>query len=308
MGFGQGTGRHHLKMEDAFAAYESVRHRLPAITRSGALMQAENLDALTDRIDVFLLDAFGVLNIGETAIDGVPERVAGLQEAGKRVLVVSNAAGYPHADLMAKYERLGYTFDPDDVITSRKTVLHALRQRPATKWGLMATQSLGRADIEDLDVTYLAEDADDYDRAEAFLLLGSAVWTEERQNLLVASLTKNPRPVYVGNPDIVAPRETGFSTEPGSFAHRLANDTGVAPQFFGKPFHNIFDLAFARLGNFDPQRTLMVGDSLHTDILGGQAAGIKTALIAGYGFFAGQDITGPIAVSGIQPDYILARP
>ncbi len=78
--------------------------------------------------------------------------------------------------------------------------------------------------------------------------------------------------------------------------------------FFGKPFGNIFDLAFAQLGRFDPARTIMVGDSLHTDILGGQAAGLKTALIADYGFFAGQDVDGPITASGIQPDYILERP
>jgi ribonucleotide monophosphatase NagD (HAD superfamily) len=52
----------------------------------------------------------------------------------------------------------------------------------------------------------------------------------------------------------------------------------------------------------------MVGDSLHTDILGGQAAGIKSALIAGYGFFAGHDVFPPIISSGIQPDYILDCP
>ncbi|MGC1505775.1 MAG: HAD-IIA family hydrolase [Sulfitobacter sp.] len=289
-------------------AYENVRHRLPDVHRGAACRTLADLDALTDDIDTFLLDAFGVLNIGETAIEGVPDRVAGLQRAGKRVMVVSNAAGYPHADLMAKYARLGYEFSPEDVITSRKTLLHGLAAEPARKWGLMATERLGRADLENLDITYLAEDLRDYDAAEAFLLLGSAVWTQERQSLLEDSLKRSPRPVYVGNPDIVAPREGGFSTEPGHYAHRLADATGVAVTFFGKPFGNIFDLAFAQLGPFDPLRTVMVGDSLHTDILGGQAAGIKTALIAGYGFFAGKDVGGPIAQSGIQPDYILQRP
>jgi len=52
----------------------------------------------------------------------------------------------------------------------------------------------------------------------------------------------------------------------------------------------------------------MVGDSLHTDILGGQAAGLKTALISGFGFFAGHDVESPIRASAITPDYILARP
>ncbi|MHA6326793.1 HAD-IIA family hydrolase [Roseivivax sp. CAU 1753] len=295
-------------MDEAFAAYEAVRHRLPVPTRDAGCARLPDLDALADDFDVFLLDAFGVLNIGETAIDGVPERVAGLQARGKRVLVVSNAAGFPHARLMEKYTRLGYDFAPDDVITSRKTLLHAVRGEAARHWGLMATETLGRADLEGLNITYLAEDPAAYDAAEAFLLLGSAVWTETRQALLEAAITANPRPVYVGNPDIVAPRETGFSVEPGSFAHRLADATGTAPRFFGKPFQNIYDLAQGQLGAPAPDRVLMVGDSLHTDILGGQAAGFRTALIAEYGFFGGQDVDGPIARSGIVPDFILDRP
>ncbi len=153
MGVGQSTGSDHLKRETAFAAYEAVRHRLPDVRRSAPCRRLQNLDAIADEIDVFLLDAFGVLNIGETAIEGVPERVAGLQAQGKRVLIVSNAAGFPHANLMEKYERLGYDFAPEDVITSRKTVLSALQAEPARRWGVMATENLGRADIEDLDLT-----------------------------------------------------------------------------------------------------------------------------------------------------------
>ncbi len=172
----------------------------------------------------------------------------------------------------------------------------------------MATESLGRADIENLNATYLTDDRAVYDTVDAFLLIGSAVWTAERQTMLEASLIHKPRPVYVGNPDIVAPREGGFSTEPGAYAHRLASRTGVSPQFFGKPFRHIFDLAFARVENLDLERTLMVGDSLHTDILGGQVAGVKTALIAGFGFFSGHDVMAPIAQSEIHPDFILERP
>jgi len=295
-------------MHEAFAAYEQARHRLPSVQRGAACQRLPNLDALVGEFDVFLLDAFGVLNIGETAIEGVPERVARLQRAGKRVLLVSNAAGLPHADLMAKYTRLGYRFADGDVITSRKTTLQAVRSEPRWKWGLMADERHGRGDLEDLDVIHLANDARAYDAADAFLLLGSATWTDARQTLLEQSLLRTPRPVYVGNPDIVAPREKGFSTEPGSYAHRFADASKTAPMFFGKPFGNIFDLAFAQLGKFDPDRTIMVGDSLHTDVLGGQAAGVKTALIAGFGFFAGHDVDGPITASGIEPDFILERP
>jgi len=101
----------------------------------------------------------------------------------------------------------------------------------------------------------------------------------------------------------------GFSIEPGHFAHRLADRSGIVPRFFGKPFPDVFELAFASLAKpVDRSRVLMVGDSLHTDILGAQTAKVASALIAGYGFFAGHDIKASIARAGIAPDFILKRP
>ena len=52
----------------------------------------------------------------------------------------------------------------------------------------------------------------------------------------------------------------------------------------------------------------MVGDSLHTDILGAQAAGVASALVTDFGFLAGQDVGDAIAQTGIVPDVILPSP
>lgn len=298
-----------ITVDEAFAAYEAVRHRLPDMPSvAPGYRHAETLAELADEFDVFLLDAFGVLNIGETAIPGTPERVRDLTAAGKRVLIVSNAAGFPHAALMEKYTRLGYDFAPEDVITSRGALLAGLTGRRDLHWGLMATRSTGLRDFEGLNLTYLEEDPAAYAQVDGFLMVGSAAWTDARQSLLEAALSERTRPVLVGNPDIVAPREQGFSTEPGYFAHTLADRTGIAPEFFGKPFINIYDLAFQRLGPVDKSRVVMVGDSLHTDILGARTAGVASALIAGYGFFAGEDVADAIARAGIVPDVVVARP
>ncbi|WP_366871607.1 TIGR01459 family HAD-type hydrolase [uncultured Ruegeria sp.] len=276
----------NISIEDAFEAYEAARHRLPSVAAKDRTFRwAGTLEDIAEDFDVFLLDAFGVLNIGETAIPGTPERIAKLKAMGKRVLVVSNAAGYPHATLMEKYTRLGYDFAPQDIITSRATLLANLNSQHDVHWGLMATPSTGLRELEGLNLTYLEEDSAPYDAVDGILMIGSAAWTEVRQALLESALLKRPRPVLVGNPDIVAPRENGFSSEPGLFAHRLADRTGVVPEFFGKPFGNIFELALKRLGSVDKSRVLMVGDSLHTDILGARAAGIASALVSGYGFF-----------------------
>ncbi len=295
--------------EWAFQAYEAVRGRLPQATFPDHAKQVNTLADLADDVDVFLLDAFGVLNIGERAIPGAAARIRQLRGMGKRVLVVTNAAGYPKRLLMQRYERLGFDFTPDDVISSRDTLLAALADQPARHWGLIASQRFGVEELDHLDTEFMAEDPTAYDRAEGFLFIGAGEWTEARQALLTASLRARPRPVLVGNPDIVSPGDKGLNREPGHYAHRLADETGVTPQFYGKPFSGIFDLALARLDpDQDLSRLVMVGDTLQTDILGGRAAGLKTALLTGYGALRGLDINKAIQSAGIVPHYHMPEP
>ena len=46
-----------------------------------------------------------------------------------------------------------------------------------------------------------------------------------------------------------------------------------------KPSRAYFDACFAQIPGFDPEKCLMVGDSLTSDILGGKNAGIKTVWV-----------------------------
>ena len=298
-----------LSASEAFEAYEAARSRLPD-ARPGRPppKRIETLAAIIDQFDVFLLDAFGVLNIGESPIAGVPERVRELQAAGKRLLVVSNAASTPRDALQQKYQRLGYDIPLEDIITSRMAAIAGLANAPVATWGVMGLAGASMRDFGTLDWVLLGDDPADYAHVGGFLLVGSAEWTENRQRLLEQALEKKPRPLRIANPDIVAPREKGYSTEPGHYAHRLARATGVSPMFFGKPFTNIFDIAFDHLEGFQRSRVVMVGDSLHTDVLGAQTAGIASVLISDFGFFAGEDVLGAIERSAIVPDYIARRP
>ena len=45
---------------------------------------------------------------------------------------------------------------------------------------------------------------------------------------------------------------------------------------YEKPNQSFFKYVFSQIPNFDPERTLIVGDSLISDIKGGALAGIKT--------------------------------
>jgi len=292
-----------------FDAYEAARARLPQPIFSNCFQQADNLINIADDFDTFLLDAFGVLVIGGQAVPGVVARVDELRALGKRVMVVTNSAKATRQAHAVRYAKLGFNFADNDIITSRDPALAAIKQGPDYNWGLVADPALGADGIDHLGGVFLADDEATYETVDAILMLGCTDWNERRQKILEQSLRCNPRPVFVGNPDIAAPQAKTTSYQPGYFAHRLADTTGIGPQFFGKPFANIFECAFARLGpDFNRQRTVMVGDSLHTDILGGRAAGIKTALITDYGTLAGMDINVAINKSGIIPDYVMPRP
>jgi len=58
-----------------------------------------------------------------------------------------------------------------------------------------------------------------------------------------------------------------------------------------------------KFGTFSRNEILMVGDTLHTDILGGNKFGVKTTLVLS-GNTGAEDADLEINSSGIIPDYI----
>ena len=111
------------------------------------------------------------------------------------------------------------------------------------------------------------------------------------------ALLDRPRPVLVGNPDLVAPREWGLSAEPGYYAHELA-DSGLAdPRFFGKPFPEVYRMAEERL-------IAQTGDLL-LHVLGGAAAGWGTVLVTDHGLYKSLDPERLIRASGLRPGYLV---
>ena len=296
----------------AFQHYESIRHTLPSASFPQASMWVQGLADVAQHFDVFLLDAFGVLNVGQTAIKSAPLAVESLQLAGKKVIVLTNGASLPAFEAQKKLQKMGFNFALNDIVASRDALCKGLvtafpQPQDGCLWGVMAQPN---SQLITLPVNNLAlgNNIELYDQVSGFILLGASHWTPHQQQLLVQSLTQNPRPVWVGNPDLVAPRENNFSLEPGYFAHQLSHIKGVTLHFFGKPFSNIYQLACANLEPITKQRILMVGDTLHTDILGGAAYGIKTALVTGHGLFANQDVMPYINQSGMVPHYLMHSP
>src|SRR3989454_1077173 len=93
--------------------------------------------------------------------------------------------------------------------------------------------------------------------------------------------------------------EEGLVLDAGAFVAALEYSAGVTAEVVGKPSVAFFELALAELGLPAPQ-VLVVGDDVETDIVGGAAAGCRTALVR-TGKFTGD----PGELSARRPDLIV---
>ena len=274
-----------LTTQSIFDRYEEVRARFPDVTPRTETLQIKSLLEIADRVDAFVFDAFGVLNVGETMIPGADKRLDQLRERGCAIRILTNAASYDRRGAIAKFKRLGVRVEDDEIITSREAALQALG---SGHWGVIAAATDPLSDLPD-SVTRLGDVPKDYDAVDQFLFLSSADWTSSRQELLVKAMQDHPRPLLIGNADLAAPRDDGFSVEPGYFGHEIADLNPDCVQFFGKPFPKVYELLEASLPSLSSDRIAMCGDTLHTDILGAAARGWRTVLVTQDGLFAGHD-------------------
>ncbi len=299
--------RPKLSFEQAIAAYLKYAPRLPQVDPKSVPAQTqyvENLMVIADEFDLIIFDAFGVLNSGAQAIPGAVETVAGLQKSGKKLAVVTNDASSSAEAILARHRGRGFDFNTNNLISSQQFVAPMMESYTDLKhWGVMAPLHWP-FDILPGKVSPLGKDRALYDAVDGFVLIDSESWSDIQQNHLEESLAAKPRPILVGNPDICAPMGAFLSVESGYFAHKAADRCGITPDCVGKPFGHVFDEVLRRHPDIARDRILMVGDTIHTDVLGGLASGIKTLLVRQGGFLDGQDdIEGLFVKSGLRPHF-----
>jgi ribonucleotide monophosphatase NagD (HAD superfamily) len=113
--------------------------------------------------------------------------------------------------------------------------------------------------------------------------------------------------VIVANTDINYPvNQNDVSVAIGSLADMVEKIIGKSFIRFGKPDAQMFLLAYERaLQDIDVKRNeiLMVGDTLHTDIMGGNKFGLDTVLVLSGNTLPDMAMI-RISSSGIIPTYI----
>ena len=303
-----------INAEKVVDLYESMRTFFPSFQgNKQTTIVAPKLENILDNFDALLLDAFGVLNSGSSLVPGIISTLDKAREKGITLLVVTNGASNNSSIKRDQLSTLGLEFSQDEIISSREAAeIFLTFNKPNGPLGVMGNMG-NNFIIPDLNCIELEQDYSMFEEVNSFILLGTLQWDTIWQDMLCDSLKNNPRPLFVANPDIVAPHEANFSIEPAYFvSHLIANGVDL-PFWLGKPFPTIFELGINRItelsGRHIPlSRIGMVGDTLHTDILGANSIGIKSVLMTKYGLFRNENVAKMIKRTGIVPDFIIEGP
>lgn len=267
-------------------------------------------DAIVDRYDAVLLDAYGVLVHSQGAFDGAAEFLEKLRDSGTDYLVVTNDASRLPETCAKRYARDGISVEPDRVLTSGQLVVPHLQQQglnevPVAVLGTDDSKAhLTRAGYP------LVEPGDDRTRA---LVIGDEAGydfvptIEQTLSMLVRAMDQgrpvelvcpNPDRLYPSGPDTV-----GFTA--GAIAALIedalrSRHRGREIEFarLGKPHPALYRQALERLGT---DNAVMIGDQLATDIRGAHEIGIDSVLVT-----AG--ISGEIAADDeleVRPTYVM---
>ena len=304
----------NIDSQQVLSLYENFKKILPRSQKySKDIKVRKNLSNILDEFDVLFLDAFGIINIGEKLTPRIIETLNVARDKGISIIILTNGATYCSEKKINQFYNLGLEFSYDEIISSRDVTERflSLNLKPS-KIGVLGNKD-EKLNIKNSLTIDLTKDIELFNEMDSFIFLGTSYWDSDFQDLLKDSLTSNPRPFFVSNPDIVAPHKDYFSIEPGYFSLKLINEGINLPLWFGKPFSTIFEMALEKVqyitgSPINMSRTGMVGDTLHTDILGANSIGIKSILMTKYGLLRNQNIASCIKKTGIIPDYLIEGP
>lgn len=219
----------------------------------------------------YLLDMDGVIYRGNKLIPGAKEFILRLRETDTRFLFLTNNSQRTRRDVALKLCRLGIKATARDIFTcSMATARFVAQQKPGGsayvigEGGLLtALHQNGYSVVEDNpDYVIVGEG-----RTMTFEMIEKAVRLVEKGAGLIAT-----------NLDPNCPTEAGIRPGCGATAAMIESATGKAAFSVGKPSPIMMRAARKQLG-LSSEETVMVGDTMETDILGGVGLSYRTILV-----------------------------
>ncbi|HEY2034950.1 MAG TPA: TIGR01459 family HAD-type hydrolase [Rhizomicrobium sp.] len=228
--------------------------------------------------DALVCDVWGVLHNGDKALMPACDALRTFREKHGPVILLTNAPR-PVSDVEELFEKkYGVPLDCyDTIVTSGVATREDLAER--AKSHRLAMLHLGpdrdRGIFEGLNI-----DAVDVDRAE--VVLCSGLYDDDTETPadyadLLAKMNARKLTMICANPDWLVQRGGKLIYCAGALANEYEKIGGEVI-YYGKPKTAIYD--YVRAAMKGAKNPLAVGDGMHTDIKGANAAGIAALFIA----------------------------
>jgi HAD superfamily hydrolase (TIGR01450 family) len=254
---------------------------------------------LADRFDAFLVDLDGVVWRGEQPIDGAADTINELRDAGKRVVFLTNNASLSPREYAAKLMRHRIPTQPGDVVSSAHAVVDYLKRTLRLSRGdrVHVCGTVGLAQV--LKGAGLIPTSEGRDVGAVVVAWNPKLTLEDVRR--AADLARAGVPLVGANRDATYPSSDGLLPGTGAILAAVETASGVRAHTVGKPAPELFRHGLEQAGA-PPERTLVIGDRLETDVAGARAAGLASALVL-TGVSSLDDVEGGY----IKPDWILDR-
>lgn len=255
-----------------------------------------------------IFDLDGTLYLGDAVLPGAPQVCGELRRQGKRLIFVSNKPLSGREVYAAKLTRLGIPATPDEVITSTHVLSLYLKQTaPALRLYVIGEENT-RAELSSHGLVVLHERLDQDAREvidpkgiDAVVVAFDRTLDYRKLNTAYQALMHGAH-FYATNADKTCPMPGGAIPDAGATIQALETITGRKVELIaGKPSGLILEHAGETLG-LPPDRCMMVGDRIETDIRMGIEAGMHTALM-----LTGITRREQIEQSDVQPEFVLEK-
>ncbi len=258
------------------------------------------------------IDSYGVLKNHKGLIEGVQNSIDYIRKEGIALRVLTNDASRSQEQQAKEFEKLGLRgIQEEEVITSGMLARQFLELKVKTgRVAYLGTKNsadyiiqngMKQLPVSDIDLDELHDIT-----AFAFLDDEGFDWKDDI-NKAVNFLRRKNLPVIVANSDKYYPTSSNdVAIAIGGLSRLIESILNQKFIRFGKPDSQMFMYAFEdlnRFGKYEKSDVLMVGDTLHTDILGGNKFGLKTLLVLS-GNTRPDNVNLKINSTGIIPDYV----
>lgn len=221
---------------------------------------------MTEPVEGVVLDLSGVLYQGDEALPGAREALAQLRDLGLPLRFVTNTTRTTASALLEKLVRLGLEVAEEELLTAARAARDLLERRGLTP--LLVIRPELKPEFEGLP-----------ERAPDAVLIADAAEGFHYQVLNQAfRLLMQGAPLLAINRNRYFADGQALSLDAGPFVAALEYAAGVEAEVIGKPQPALFQAAARSMG-WAPQRCVMVGDDVESDINGALAAGMHGLLV-----------------------------